>query len=264
MCLPTPIRGGAQAVAEAYRNLTAVGATPLASTDNMNFGNPEKPEIMGQFVGAIKGISAACIALDMPIVSGNVSLYNETDGTGILPTPTIGAVGLLAHTDDIIGCEVRDGHLALLIGETVGHLGQSALLAEVFNRQEGDAPNVDLAAEKRNGDFIRTNREFIKACTDLSDGGLALAAFELAEAAGVGVFLDDAPTEMLFGEDQARYLVACNFDQAEALMIAAAQVNVPIATVGRFTGDTVRIGHASAPLSGLSAIYRDSFAATFG
>jgi len=111
-----PEMGGAQAVAEAYRNLTAVGATPLATTDNMNFGNPEKPEIMGQFVGAIKGIGAACSALDMPIVSGNVSLYNETDGTGILPTPTIGAVGLLKTADDIIQGTAREGHVALLVG----------------------------------------------------------------------------------------------------------------------------------------------------
>ncbi len=255
-----PVEGGKQAVAEAYRNLCAVGAEPLASTDNLNFGNPEKPEIMGQFVGAIQGIGAACSALDMPIVSGNVSLYNETDGTGILPTPTIGAVGLLTHVDDIIGNEVREGHVALLIGVTVGHLGQSALLAEVFNREEGDAPNVDLEAEKRNGEFIRANRDLIKACTDLSDGGLALAAFELAEHAGVGVHLEDASTEFLFGEDQARYLVACNFDQAEALMIAAGQVGVSVTSVGRFTGDTVWIGNASAPLADLSRVYRNSFA----
>ncbi|GAB5438483.1 phosphoribosylformylglycinamidine synthase subunit PurL [Falsiruegeria mediterranea] len=256
-----PVEGGKQAVAEAYRNLTAVGAKPLATTDNLNFGNPEKPEIMGQFVGAIQGIGAAVGALDMPIVSGNVSLYNETDGQAILPTPTIGAVGLLTSTDDIIGNEVRDGHIALVIGATEGHLGQSALLAEVFNREEGDAPAVDLDAEKRNGDFIRENREMIKACTDLSDGGLALAAFELAEAAGVGVQLDDAPTEILFGEDQARYLVACNFDQAEALMIAAGQVGVPVTSVGRFTGDSVKIGSSEAPLAELTEVFRSSFAA---
>ncbi|WP_171134789.1 phosphoribosylformylglycinamidine synthase subunit PurL [Ruegeria sp. HKCCD7221] len=256
-----PVEGGKQAVAEAYRNLTAVGATPLATTDNLNFGNPEKPEIMGQFVGAIKGIGEAVAALDMPIVSGNVSLYNETDGQAILPTPTIGAVGLLTHTDDIIGNEVREGHVALVIGETTGHLGQSALLAEVFNREDGDAPNVDLDAEKRNGDFIRANREMIKACTDLADGGLALAAFELAEAAGVGVCLDEASTEFLFGEDQARYLVACNFDQAEALMIAAAQAGVPVASVGRFTKDAVRIGSSEAPLEELTGTFRSSFAA---
>jgi len=256
-----PKEGGKQAVAEAYRNLTAVGATPLATTDNMNFGNPEKPEIMGQFVGAIKGIGEAVTVLDMPIVSGNVSLYNETDGTGILPTPTIGAVGLLKNLEtDLIGGEVRDGHVALLVGETKGHLGQSALLAEVFNREDGDAPHVDLLAEKRNGDFIRANREMIKACTDLSDGGLALAAFEMAEAAGVGVQIDTGDTATLFGEDQARYLIACNFDQAEALMIEAGKAGVHIETVGKFTGDTVKFGGSDAPLSEMTELFRTSFA----
>ncbi|MBU2993461.1 phosphoribosylformylglycinamidine synthase subunit PurL [Octadecabacter sp. 1_MG-2023] len=258
-----PEMGGAQAVAEAYRNLTSVGAKPLATTDNMNFGNPEKPEIMGQFVGAIKGIGAACIALDMPIVSGNVSLYNETDGTGILPTPTIGAVGLLKHADDIIAGVAREGHVALLIGETHGHLGQSALLAEAYNREDGDAPTVDLAAEKLHGDFIRDNAEWIDACTDLADGGLALAAFEMAEAAETGVTLDADDTPTLFGEDQARYLIACNFDKAEALMIAAGKAGVPLQTVGKFGGDHVTFGATSAPLADLAAQFRATFADTF-
>ncbi len=256
-----PVEGGKQAVAEAYRNLTAVGATPLATTDNMNFGNPEKPEIMGQFVGAIQGIGEAVKALDMPIVSGNVSLYNETDGTGILPTPTIGAVGLLKNLDeDLIGGEAREGHVLLLVGETGTHLGQSALLYEVFNREDGDAPHVDLAAEKRNGDFIRANRAYIRACTDISDGGLALAAFEMAEAAGVGVQIDTDETPALFGEDQARYLVACNFDQAEALMTEAGKAGVTISSVGKFVGDTVKFGGSEAPLADLAALYRSSFA----
>ncbi|WP_294608601.1 phosphoribosylformylglycinamidine synthase subunit PurL [uncultured Roseovarius sp.] len=258
-----PYEGGKQAVAEAYRNLTALGARPLASTDNLNFGNPEKPEIMGQFVGALKGIGEACSALDMPIVSGNVSLYNETDGTAILPTPTIGAVGLVTDPETAITGEVREGHVALVLGDTTGHLGQSALLAEVFNRSEGDAPHVDLAAEKRHGDFIRANNQLIKACTDLSDGGLALAAFELAEAAGVGVQLDSSDTPMLFGEDQARYLIACNFDQAEALMIAAGQAGVALHSVGKFGGNTVKFGGAEASLAELSAIYRGTFGETF-
>ena len=255
-----PVEGGKQAVAEAYRNLSALGATPLATTDNLNFGNPEKPAIMGQFVGAIEGIGAACSALNMPIVSGNVSLYNETDGAAILPTPTIGAVGLLAQADAAIGTEVREGHVALLLGDTAGHLGQSALLAEVFGRAEGDAPAVDLDQEKQAGDFIRANAEHIKACTDLSDGGLALAAFELAEASGVGVTLDSEETPFLFGEDQGRYLIACNFDQAEALMVAAGQEGLSIASVGRFTGTNVRYGRSEAPLTDLSDIYRNSFA----
>ena len=154
-----------------------------------------------------------------------------------------------------------NGHEALVIGETRGHLGQSALLAEVFNRAEGDAPPVDLDAERRNGDFIRANRDLIRACTDLSDGGLALAAFELAEGSGIGVHLGAGDIETLFGEDQARYLVACNFDQAEALMSAAARAGVVIASVGRFGGDTVRLGQSEAPLGELSALYRASFAA---
>ena len=258
-----PEMGGAQAVAEAYRNLSAVGATPLATTDNMNFGNPEKPEIMGQFVGAIKGIGAACIALDMPIVSGNVSLYNETDGTGILPTPTIGAVGLLKSASDAITGTARDGHVLLMVGDTGTHLGQSALLAEVFNREDGDAPNVDLAAEKLHGDFIRANAEWIDACTDIADGGLALAAFEMAEAAETGVTLDAADTPTLFGEDQARYLIACNFDKAEALMTAAGKSGVAIQSVGKFGGDQVTMGGASAPLADLAATFRSTFAATF-
>ena len=254
-----PVEGGKQAVAEAYRNLTAVGAKPLATTDNMNFGNPEKPEIMGQFVGAIQGIGEACIALDMPIVSGNVSLYNETDGKGILPTPTIGAVGIIMHPDHIIGGQIREGHVLLLVGETHGHLGQSAILAEVYGRAEGDAPHVDLAAEKRNGDFIRANHHLINTCTDLSDGGLALAAFEMAEAAGVGVTLDAEDTPTLFGEDQARYLIACNLDMADALMVAAGQAGVPLAMVGKVGGDHVTFGNHSAPLAPLAATFRSAF-----
>ncbi|WP_187429903.1 Phosphoribosylformylglycinamidine synthase subunit PurL [Roseobacter fucihabitans] len=256
-----PVEGGKQAVAEAYRNLTAVGAKPLATTDNMNFGNPEKPQIMGQFVGAIQGIGAAVQALDMPIVSGNVSLYNETDGTGILPTPTIGAVGLLAHTDDIIGCDVQAGHVALVLGETRGHLGQSALLAEAFNRAEGDAPAVDLTQESAHGDFIRANRAHISACTDLSDGGLALAAFEMAEKTAVGIRLDSGDTATLFGEDQGRYLIVCSEEQAVALAFAAAEASLTLARVGKFGGNDVQMGDSSAPLDALSKLYRGAFAA---
>jgi phosphoribosylformylglycinamidine synthase len=258
-----PVEGGKQAVAEAFRNLCAVGAKPLATTDNLNFGNPEKPEIMGQFVGALQGIGSACEALDMPIVSGNVSLYNETDGQGILPTPTIGAVGLIAAGEEPILGRARDGHVALVVGDTQGHLGQSALLYEVFNREDGDAPAVDLAAERRNGDFIRDNRDLIKACTDLSDGGLVLAAFEMASGSGVGVVIDETDQATLFGEDQGRYLVACNFDQAEALFVAAGQAGVPITTVGRFTGDTVKIGGADAALAELKSLHKGAFAGHF-
>ncbi|WP_226782590.1 phosphoribosylformylglycinamidine synthase subunit PurL [Oceaniglobus trochenteri] len=259
-----PETGGKQAVAEAFRNLVAVGARPLATTDNLNFGNPEKPEIMGQFVGAIRGIGAACAALDMPIVSGNVSLYNETDGTGILPTPTIGAVGLIDSADQLIAGTPAEGDYAILIGATEGHLGQSALLAEMFGRAEGDAPPVDLDAEKANAAFLLRNREWITAATDLSDGGLALAAFEMAEASGIGVTLDSADPAFLFGEDQARYLIACRFDAAEALMHYAHGAGIPIATVGRFGGNDVQLGGTATPLATLSQLYRGAFAAAVG
>ncbi|MEM0936106.1 MAG: phosphoribosylformylglycinamidine synthase subunit PurL [Pseudomonadota bacterium] len=259
-----PFEGGKQAVAEACRNLSAVGAMPLAVTDNLNFGNPEKPEIMGQLVGAIKGIGAACTALGTPVVSGNVSLYNETDGAPILPTPTIGAVGLIDDLDQIIAGAPVVGDVALVLGETVGHLGQSALLWEGFGRAEGDAPPVDLAAEAAHGGFIRAHAGWITACADLSDGGLALAAFEMADAASVGVTLDAADIETLFGEDQARYLIACSFDAAEALMSAAAQAGVPLAYAGRFGGETVRLGRSEAPLADLSRLWRNAFAETLG
>ena len=259
-----PYEGGKQAVAEAYRNLTAVGALPLATTDNLNFGNPEKPEIMGQLVGALQGIGEACIALAMPIVSGNVSLYNETDGTGILPTPTIGAVGILASLDEMISGLPRAGDVALLIGTTAGHLGQSALLAEAFGIEAGDAPPVDLAAERKHGEFLRANRALITAATDLADGGLALAAFEMAEAAGLGLCLDPADIPTLYGEDQARYLVACSTAQAVKLEAVATAAGVPLARVGSFGGTTVRLGTDQAPLADLSALYRSAFAAAVG
>ncbi len=259
-----PYEGGKQAVAEAYRNLSSVGAKPLATTDNLNFGNPEKPEIMGQLVGALKGIGAACIALDMPIVSGNVSLYNETDGKGILPTPTIGAVGILANVGQMIAGQPKDGDVAVLIGETRGHLGQSALLAEAFGMEEGDAPPVDLAAERKHGEFIRANHKALRACSDLSDGGLALAAFEMAEGARLGVVLEAGDIPTLFGEDQARYLVACGSAQAGKLIARAAEAGVPASRVGKFGGSVVRFAKDEAPLKALSASYRGAFARAVG
>ena len=261
--MANPVEGGKQAVAEAYRNLICVGARPLATTDNLNFGNPEKPEIMGQLVGALQGIGAAVLALDMPIVSGNVSLYNETDGSGILPTPTIGAVGIV-QMDDLISGLAQAGDVALLIGVTQGHLGQSALLAEAFGIEGGDAPPVDLVAERTAGDFILANRQAIGAVTDLSDGGLAQAAFEMADAGGVGVALDAGDIPTLFGEDQARYLVACCAQNAAALLVAGQKAGVPVAEVGRFGGAEVRFAAQAAPFADLSALYRTSFARAVG
>jgi len=263
-CRANPVEGGKQAVAEAYRNLCASGARPLATTDNLNFGNPQKPEIMGQLVGCIEGIGAACIALDMPIVSGNVSLYNETDGRGILPTPTIGAVGLLDSVDDIIRAIPNDGDVLVLIGETKGHLGQSALLAELFGREDGDAPHVDLLAERRNGEFVRAARRLITAAHDLGDGGLALGAAEMAIAGRIGVTISQGGTGYLFGEDQARYLLALPAANLPALQALAAETSTPCAAIGQFGGDQVTMAETSVALADLRAAYTSALPQAFG
>ena len=214
-CLADPETGGAQAVAEAWRNLTAVGARPLAITDNMNFGNPEKPEIMGQFAAAIRGMAAACEALDFPVVSGNVSLYNETEGKGILPTPTIGGLGVLEDAALAVGLALPPWLDIVVIGATTGWLGQSLWLREVHGREDGAPPPVDLVAEKANGDFVRAHilNGTIRACHDVSDGGILVALAEMAMASGIGARLWTHPRDIpghafWFGEDQARYLVA--------------------------------------------------------
>jgi phosphoribosylformylglycinamidine (FGAM) synthase-like enzyme len=202
----------------------------------------------------------------MPIVSGNVSLYNETDGQAILPTPTIGAVGLLDTLDDLIADTIRDGHVLLLVGETTGHLGPVRAsvggLQPRGRRRAARGPG-GRAAQRRF--HPREPGQWINACTDLSDGGLALAGFEMAVAGGVvGITLDAADTATLFGEDQARYLIATSFDKAEALMVAAGQAGVPMLTVGRVGGDAVRIGGSEAPLADLRAVWANAFAEHFG
>ncbi len=210
-----PELGGMQAVAETWRNITAVGALPLAITDNMNFGNPTKPEIMGQFASAIKGMAAACVALDYPVVSGNVSLYNETEGKGILPTPAIGGLGVLEDAADAVGLSLQPGLTLVLIGDTAGHLGQSLWLREVTGREEGPPPSLDLSVERRNGDFVRNQilTANVAACHDIADGGLLVAVAEMAMAGNVGVTLAAppagiAPHAWYFGEDQSRYIIA--------------------------------------------------------
>ncbi|HZH26847.1 MAG TPA: phosphoribosylformylglycinamidine synthase subunit PurL [Azospirillaceae bacterium] len=238
-CLADPVEGGKQAVAEAWRNLTAVGALPLAVTDNMNFGNPEKPRIMGQFAGSIMGMAEACRALDFPVVSGNVSLYNETEGQAILPTPAIGAIGLLADVAKAVGVAFRaEDEAILLIGDTKGHLGQSLYLRELHGQEAGPPPPVDLAAERRNGDLVRglIDAGLVTACHDVSDGGLLVAVAEMAMAGRRGCTLDlPADAGLLFGEDQGRYVVATG--DAAAVEARAKAAGVPVRRIGT-TGTT--------------------------
>jgi len=247
-CVADPIEGGRQAVAEAWRNLTAVGATPLAITDCMNFGNPERPEIMGQFVGCIEGMREACDVLDFPVVSGNVSLYNETNGSAILPTPAIGGVGILGQSEKAATIAFKAaGEALILIGETKGHLGQSLYLREIDGREAGAPPPVDLAVERRNGDFVRgqIDAAAVTACHDLSDGGLLVAVAEMALAGGLGADID-APEggpplhAWLFGEDQARYAVTT--PDPEAFLAAAEDADVPATRIGTTGGVGLSLG----------------------
>ena len=210
-----PYEGGKQAVAEAWRNLTSVGSLPIAITDNLNFGNPQRPEIMGQIVRAIDGMAEACRVLDFPVVSGNVSLYNETNGAAIPPTPTVGAVGILADsTRRADFSSLKPGDTLVLLGETRGELGASMYLREILGREDGAPPPVDLAMERQIGDFVRAEIEArrITVVHDLSDGGLVAAAAEMALASDVGITLElGSPLPdhaLLFGEDQGRYLIA--------------------------------------------------------
>ncbi|MBI3708223.1 MAG: phosphoribosylformylglycinamidine synthase subunit PurL [Proteobacteria bacterium] len=240
-CAADPETGGAQAVAESWRNLTAVGARPLAVTDNMNFGNPERPEIMGQFVGCIAGMRAACLALDYPVVSGNVSLYNETQGQAILPTPVIGGVGLIVDIAKTVDLAFkRAGETIVLIGETRGWLGSSLYLRELCDREDGAPPPVDLAAERRNGDCIRglIRDGLVSACHDLSDGGLLVTLAEMALAGNLGLTVTAVEPAMplhafLFGEDQARYAVTTA--SPEAVVKAAEAAGVAALILGQTT-----------------------------
>ena len=252
-CAADPEAGGAQAVAEAWRNLTATGARPLAITDNMNFGNPEKPEIMGQFAGCVRGISAACLALDFPVVSGNVSLYNETEGKGILPTPAIGGLGVLDRADQAVGLALLPGLVLMLIGgageEGAGHLGQSLWLREIAGQEAGPPPPVDLAVERRNGDFVRRLilDGTVKACHDVSDGGLLVAVAEMALAADAGATLIARGNHAFwFGEDQARYVIAV--DNPFEVLKAAVKADVAAQVIGAGGGSDLTLP-GSMPIS---------------
>ncbi len=248
-----PYEGGKQAVAEAWRNLTAVGADPVAITDNLNFGNPERPEIMGQIVRAIDGMAEACRALDFPVVSGNVSLYNETSGVGIPPTPTVGAVGLLEDASRRAGYgTMKAGDLLILIGDFGAHLGQSLYLREVLSREDGTPPPVDLEIERKTGDLVRglIRDGIVRTVHDLSDGGLFVAAAEMALASNVGISFSGyhQGTAELFGEDQARYLIALPAHAADEVYHRAMVTGIASEPIGTAGGCEIAVHYESREL----------------
>jgi phosphoribosylformylglycinamidine synthase len=270
-CRADPFEGAKQAVAEAYRNISAVGALPLAVTDNLNFGNPQKPEIMGEIVASIDGIAEACRALDFPVIGGNCSLYNETNGEGILPTPAIGAVGLMADVNRMASVAFkREGDVLMLIGDTRGHLGQSIYLREIEQRETGAAPPVDLAAEKKHAAFVRRLIEQGRVDTahDLSDGGLLVALAEMALAGDIGAEAGVAGTTVdatafFFGEDQARYLIAVPLDEANRIEQDARDAGIIHAIIGKtHAAGTLRIaGEGEIALSDLRKAHESWFPA---
>ncbi len=267
-CEADPFEGGKQAVAECWRNLTATGALPLAATDNLNFGNPERPEIMGQFVKAVEGVGEACSVLGFPIVSGNVSLYNETNGEAILPTPTIAGVGLIADWANMARVGgAKDGDAVVLFGGDGAHLGQSAYMRDCLEQTDGPPPPVDLAIERRNGDFIRSaigNGQFT-SCHDISDGGLAICLAEMAIASDKGMDIEishnDGPLHaQLFGEDQARYVATIPADLANFVCLNAEGAGVPFRIIGTVSGQELKLGDLlSIPVSQLRTVHESWF-----
>jgi len=255
-CAADAHEGAKQAVAECWRNLTATGADPLAITDCMNFGNPERPEIMGEFVGAVKGMAEACTALAFPVVSGNVSLYNETNGIAIPPTPAIGGVGLMPDVAAMATIGFKSGgDVVILLGREAGHLGQSLYQELATGTTTGAPPPVDLAAERQVGDFVRglIRGQRVSAVHDVSDGGLLVAIAEMALGGCRGVALEPAPEGLpahavWFGEDQGRYVVTTTTAEVARLLQEAARAGIPARIVGKVTGDALNLP-GEAPLS---------------
>ena len=261
-CVAHPVEGGKQAVAESYRNICATGATPLAITNCLNFANPEKPEIMGQLVGCLNGMKEACQVLDYPVVSGNVSLYNETSGQSILPTPSIGGVGLLHDYNKVIsGAFVEANQTIIIIGDTTGHLGASMYLTAVENREEGLPPTVDLSQEKKHGEFIRSliDNNHITACHDISDGGLYVAIAEMAIASQIGASLNLEPNiplfAYLFGEDQARYIITATPEEIDTIEALAKKSEIPLTIAGTTGGDVLSVNANAIELAKISEAY---------
>jgi len=270
-CAADPFEGGKQAVAETWRNLTATGAEPLAITDCLNFGNPERPEIMGEFVGCIQGMAEACRALAFPVVSGNVSLYNETNGVAIPPTPAIGGIGLIPDLDRQATIALRPGQTIILLGGDGSHLGQSIYQLMIAGSFAGAPPPVDLDAERRNGEFVRSliREGLCSTVHDISDGGLLVALAEMGLAGKTGFTLSPgdavSPHAVYFGEDQGRYVLGVTAADADGILTKASDAGVPARIVGEAGGDAIALpGEATLTLSSLRAGHEGWFPQYFG
>ena len=259
-CEQDPILGGMQAVTETFRNLVISGAKPLAITNNLNFGNPEKSEIMGQIVGCIKGISKASKELDMPVVSGNVSLYNETNGCPILPTPTIGGVGIIKNLNEVIKINARVGDCLLLVGENPDNLGQSAFFREVLKikaEKSGPVPIINFQNEIKISEFIFkiNSKELIVGGHDVSDGGVLLATAEICILNNVGFIFNTDDISWLFGENQGLYLIVCKKTNLETIFELAELNSILLQKLGYFNNGLFKVGNQTSKIDELKTIF---------
>ena len=246
-CKHNPYEGGKHAVVETWRNIIASGAVPIAITDCMNFGNPEKPEIMGQFVECIRGMGDACSKLNYPVVSGNVSLYNETNGEGIYPTPAIGGVGLIKDLSNVKTLSLKeDGNFLCVVGKTANHLGASKYISIIQSKEEGGTPEINLDTELRNGNFVMDaiNQKLIASAHDVGEGGILVAISEMCMSGNLGITIEietDFPHGYFFAEDQSRYLLEVspnNYDECQKL---ANNNDVHFEKIGIVGGDKISI-----------------------
>ena len=248
-CLADPITGGKQVVCEAWRNLISVGSNPIAITNCLNFGNPEKDKIMGQFVETIDGISQACKYLDFPVVSGNVSFYNETHNKAISPTPTIGGVGLIRNLDCMMTKNFKEiGSYIVVVGKTLGHLYQSEFFREVLDINEGPPPEINLFNEKNNGLVIKTliENKLLNSVHDISGGGIIIALSEMCISSKIGAKIkipikNISNHEYLFGEDQSRYIIEINEKNKEETFKILEKNSVYFELIGNTQKKTLNI-----------------------
>ena len=249
-CFADPINGGKQVVSEAWRNLISVGSSPIAITNCLNFGNPEKEKIMGQFVECLDGISQACTYLDFPVVSGNVSFYNETKNKSILPTPTIGGVGLIDNLENITTKNFKkEGNYIFVIGKTLGHLYQSEFYKVVLGISDGPSPNINLFNEKNNGLLVKKliSKKLISTVHDVSSGGILLALSEMCIGGKIGAKIKLPKStinshEYLFGEDQSRYIIEISEKNKKNVMKMLEENSVYYDSIGKTHGDTLDLG----------------------
>ncbi|MFV9876283.1 MAG: phosphoribosylformylglycinamidine synthase subunit PurL [Rickettsiales endosymbiont of Dermacentor nuttalli] len=264
-CATNPYEGAKQAVVESWRNLISVGSKPLAITDCLNFGNPEKPEIMGQIVACIEGMAEACKILNFPVISGNVSLYNETNDSAIYPTPTVGGVGLIENVNYLTRNSFNNvGDYIVLLGNTEGHLGSSLFLREICGQEEGAAPSVNLLEEKKYGEFVFNliRQKMINACHDVSDGGIYIALAEMAIKSNIGATIhlpaDVDKYEWLFGEDQCRYIITCNSEILPSIESLIRQSNIQYKVLGQTGGNKMIVDNNEINLDQLKLAYHST------